>query len=166
MKLNKAQAWGADLTVALMIFLIGIVLFFFYSINYPNEGEQNLNLLISDGNILADSLLSNGYPEDWNSETVQKIGITNNNKINETKLEKFYNLANSDYTQTKQLFNTKYDYYFFLSEIITLPEGDVQGIGKSGTNPESIDAQNLIKITRFTIYQEKPATAYFYVWEE
>ena len=38
---------------------------------------------------------------------------------------------------------------------------DVGGIGKEAQNPK-----NLVKITRFTIYKEKPMTAYLYIFEE
>jgi len=41
---------------------------------------------------------------------------------------------------------------------------EIEGIGKPGTNKNDITAENLIKITRFTIYKEKPTTAYLYIW--
>jgi hypothetical protein len=105
--------------------------------------------------------MSPGYPENWEADNVVTLGITSNNKINETKLEKIYNM---DYTQTKQLFNTIYDYYFFFDEKIT--SLDVEGIGKPGATKDNIEAKNLIKITRFTIYQNKTVPLYVYIWEE
>jgi hypothetical protein len=162
MKKNKqAQIWGLDVLSALTIFFIGIMIFFIYSLNQPGESRETFELLSYDGKIITDNLMSPGYPENWEADNVVTLGITSNNKINETKLEKIYNM---DYTQTKQLFNTIYDYYFFFDEKIT--SLDVEGIGKPGATKDNIEAKNLIKITRFTIYQNKTVPLYVYIWEE
>ncbi len=160
MKINKhAQAWGIDLMIGVVIFTVAIVFFYFYALNNPAEAEEKLSALYYDGKIVSDSILSEGYPKSWTASDVVIPGILTNNKINETKLENFDNL---DYERTKRLFNTRYNYYFFLNEtmIIGSPPSPVQGIGM---NPSSY--KNLVKITRFTIYQDKPMTAYLYIWE-
>jgi len=167
-KLNtKAQAWGFDLIVAMIIFSVGIVVFFIYSINQPNEAKETLEKLNYDGKLITESILSNGYPENWDSENVISIGILNNGKINETKLGNFYSLSQSNYDTTKILFNTKYDYFFFLDENMTSITVDVDGIGKSGVNKNNmnnINSENLVKISRFVSYKDKPMTAYLYIW--
>jgi hypothetical protein len=122
-------------------------------------------MLIYDGNIITDNILSEGTPKDWNSSNVITIGILSDNKINETKIERFYNLSNMSYAFTKNLFNTRFDYFFFLTENLSLPSEEIRGIGKPGTDPASISAKNLVKITRFTIYKNKPQTFYLYIWE-
>ena len=43
---------------------------------------------------------------------------------------------------------------------------EFQGIGKPGVNKDNIDARNLIKTTRFTIYKNKTVPLYLYIWEE
>ena len=45
---------------------------------------------------------------------------------------------------------------------------EVDGIGKPGITSVNIptNAKNLVKVTRYTLYQNKPMTAYFYIWEE
>ena len=68
------------------------------------------------------------------------------------------------YAKSKSIFNTKYDYFFNFSVPIKIdgneiPEG---GIGKPFNNEET---QNLIKITRLTIYKNKPETLNLYIWE-
>jgi hypothetical protein len=145
--------------LASTIFIFGIVMFYLYALNDPEEGKENLEGLFYDGKIIAESLLSEGYPKDWNSADVVTTGILSDNKINETKLERFYNLANSDYAKTRNRFNTQFDYYFFLSENMTINSVEVEGIGSNPPNP-----QNLVKITRFTVYKNRPVTAYIYVW--
>lgn len=157
---KQSQAWGIDMAVAVVIFSIGIIVFYFYALNSQNEAAENFEKLGYDGKIIVSSILSEGYPADWGLEEVVTIGILSENKINETKLERFYSLSTDNYGKTKALFNTRYNYYFFLTEKMILGSGEVEGIGKEPTNPE-----NLVKITRFTIYKNKPVTAYLYVWE-
>ena len=91
------------------------------------------------------------------------LGVTSDNKRNTTKLEKFYSL---DYLETKRLFNTVYDYYFFFDENITTPSLNIEGIGKPGATKDNIEAKNLMKITRFIIYKNKTIPLYTYIWEE
>ena len=43
---------------------------------------------------------------------------------------------------------------------------EVDGIGKPGVTRDNIgETYNLIKITRFSIYQNEPITVYLYIWE-
>ena len=163
MKPKKAQAWGTDLTIAFIIFSFAIIFFYFYSFNYSNETEDMLTLLTYEGNFIADSILSPGYPASWDESNVMEIGITTDGKINETKLDTFYQFTQTDYEKTKRIFGTKYDYYFFMEDPVS---PTTEGIGKPGVDSTNIEAQNLIKITRFTIYQNKPTTAYLYIFQE
>jgi hypothetical protein len=163
---KRSQGWGMDLMIALSIFLVGMVIFYIYSLNNPNEAKENIENLFYDGESLTNVLLSEGYPNAWNSTNVVGMGILSNDKINETKLERFYDLSQTEYERTKILFNTKYDYYFFLDEDMIINSIPVEGIGKPGTTKINIDAINLIKVTRVTIYKNKPINAYLYIWEE
>lgn len=167
---KKAQGWGMDLIIAVTIFTIGLVVFYIYSLNSPGEAKENIETLFYDGKILANTILSEGSPTNWDKTNVAEIGILTNNKINETKLQYFYNLTKTEesYKKTKNLFNIKYDYYFFLNDNMTTIEANVDGIGKPGVTrtSEYNNAKNLVKVTRYTIYENKPMTAYFYIWEE
>lgn len=166
MENKKAQGWGMDLMIALSIFLLGIVVFYIYSLNNPNEAKENIENLFYDGESLTNLLLSEGYPNAWNSSNVAKIGILSGDKINDTKLERFYDLSQTEYEKTKALFNTRYDYYFFLDEDMIINSASVEGIGKPGVTKTTINAKNLIKVTRIIVYKNKPISAYLYIWEE
>ena len=157
---KKSQVWGFDLIIGVTIFAVGILIFFIYSLNKPGEAEESIKKLSYNGNLVSESVLSEGYPENWNSANVIVPGILTGNKINNTKLEELYLLADSDYTKTKSLFNIRENYYILLSEKITLSFGEVDGIGLEPMNPK-----NLIKINRFTIYNDKPVNLYIYIWE-
>ena len=152
----------------LMLFLVGIMIFFVYSLNQPSQAQETLALLNYDGKIIADNLLSSGYPDNWNSQTAITIGITTEEKINQTKLETLYQMVyiQNNYTKTKNLFNTIYDYYFFLDQNITISSGPIEGIGKPGITKNNINATDLIKITRYTIYQNKTTPLYLSIWQE
>lgn len=160
LKNSKAQAWGMDLIVAITLFSIALVAFFFYSLNQPTEARDKIEEMMYEGKIIANTLLSEGYPPAWNSGNVVRIGILTNNKIDETKLEEFYDLNATDYEKTKNLFDTRYEYWFFLNKTMTINGAAVEGLGNYPSNPK-----NLIKITRFTIYKETPITAYLYIWD-
>ena len=168
-KLNKAQAWGIDLVIATAIFTIGFTLFYFFSINQTTEGQETIEKLFYDGELMTKVILSEGYPQNWKAENVISLGVTNNNKLNKTKLEKWYNMTKNmtNYTTTKAIFNTKYDYYMFLDEDISVSGTTIDGIGKPNVNRTNatLDAVNLIKVSRLTIYENKPITLYLYVWE-
>jgi hypothetical protein len=167
--LKKAQAWGMDLMIAIFIFTIAITIFFIFTVNQPGEGRENLENLYYDGKIIANDIFSEGYPRNWNYSDVVTLGVLTGNKINKTKLGQFYNLTltTANYTRTKYLFNTKYDYYFFLDKNMTIGGIEVDGFGKPGETKTTIKsaAENLVKITRFTVYEDEPITGYIYIWE-
>lgn len=165
--MKKAQAWGTDLGVGLTIFLIAIIVFSVYSLNLSSENSENtLQQLNYESEYISDIILSPGSPQNWNEDNVLAIGITSENKINQTKLNQFYTLAKNNYQKTKAIFNTNYDYYFFLDTEINTPEGLKDGIGKPGINRNNINASNLVKITRLTVYKNQPITAYLYIFED
>jgi hypothetical protein len=165
---SKGQIWSLDLMAGIALFLVGILIFFIYTLNQPSQAKETLELLTYDGKIIADNLLSEGYPSNWTPSTAITIGITSSSKINQTKLETLYQMiyTDNDYTRTKNLFNTEYEYYFFLEENMTAGGNSIEGIGKPGATPENINAKNLIKITRYTIYQNKTTPLYLYIWNE
>jgi len=152
--------------MAVFIFTASMTIFFFYVLNDSSEGGENLEKLYYEGAHITNLILSEGYPTNWNSENVVEIGILTNEKINETKLERFYNLTQEEYSKTRIKFNTKYDYYFFLDRNMTINSKTIEGIGKPGIKKSNIDAENLIKISRATIYKNKPVAAELYIWKE
>ena len=157
---KKAQGWGIDLVIAIVIFTVALVTFYFYALNQPGEAPEEIENLFYDGKLIASSILSEGYPEHWNLNNVIRIGILTDNKINESKLDNFWDLNVLNYPKTKSLFNTQYEYYFFLDVPMIIEGNPVEGIGNKPSSPE-----NLVAITRFTIYQNKPVTAHLYIWE-
>ncbi len=147
---KKAQIWGFDLMIAITIFLVGIIIIYIYAINITSESESTLNTLMAEGNLLSSLILSEGGPKNWPSAPESEIeipGILTRNKINETKLNRLQSLS---YTEQKKLLGTNNE--FFLNfEAITI-----------GNSPS--EEKNLVRIERFSIYENKPVKLTFYIW--
>ena len=156
MKKKAGQVWGFDLMMAVGLFLVGIIIFYIYSLNLTTDAQETLSQMDYTGNSISDSLLSPGYPEDWTSSDVIRIGLTTDNKLDQDKLEKFYAL---DYQKTKQIFKTEYNYYLNLSIPLKISGVAISGIGQISTN-----TKNLVKISRVSIYNNEPVTLYLYIW--
>lgn len=161
---RQAQAWGMDLMIATAIFTLAITSFYLYSYNGTSGNEDLLEDLSFNGRIITNILLSDGSPEDWDEFNVVELGILTEGKINDSKLEKFYDFSKNNYTLTKNIFNTNYDYYFFLDQNMSINSLTVDGIGKPGFDRHNISATNLIKIERIVVYNNKPVGAKLYIW--
>ena len=155
---RKAQAFVHDLIIALFIISIFFVIF----LNYDrNESFSDSNSdIIMETKVLSDYLVSSGYPTDWNSSNVIKIGVTNgNNVLNSTKLDMFYNMTNEDYDKTKYTLGVNDDFLVFFSDhngnIMRVGESDF--IGKPSYNISTIESTNpnqLFKVSRFVVLKK------------
>ena len=159
MNKKRAQAWGFDLMVAVTLFTVGIISLYVYSINFPADNQEPLLSITENANTLADEIFSEGYPQYWTIENVVRPGIMSGNKVNQTKLEQFYQLSSLQYSRTKSLLRSNYDYYLYFPEPIMINGSEIDGIGRPETNPK-----NLIKVTRFIVYKDKTVTANLHVW--
>ena len=143
---EKAQAWGFDLMIATVIFLGALLALFIYTLNLPSEREESFKNLAYEGKLITDSLLTEGYPANWDENTVVRIGILSDGKVNDTKLLMFRDLVLSDYVKTKTLFNVADDYYvYFLNEVMANNQ-PITGIGQP-----AINHKNLVKLERIVI---------------
>jgi hypothetical protein len=155
--MKRAQVWGLDLIIASSIVFLGVFSFYVFSINLSDEGQEKIIQLTSEGNLIANNILSDGFPQDWNKTNVVNIGLVSQDKINETKLDRFIQLAAQDYAKTKKIFRISHDYMILFPENITVGQSE---------SLEEINITNIAKISRLVIFRNKPATIYIYVWEE
>ena len=146
--------------IAAIIFSLGILAFYFFSINSGNETAESFENLDYEAKIIADSLLSEGSPNSWAESNVVRIGLLSENKINATKLESFKTLSESDYAKTKSLFNIRGNYYISFSENIIIANESTEFIGQ-----KPLEAQNLLKVTRLSSYNDKPLMIYIHAWD-
>ncbi len=109
--LKTAQAWYMDFAIALLLFIFTLVVYFSYTTNFQKQEKGELDVMLTDAKSISSSLTLSGYPKDWSNETVIRIGIADEQKLNETKMRYFSEL---NYTLSKRRFGTVYDYFVFL----------------------------------------------------
>jgi len=145
-KNKKAQAWSLDLIVASIIFLVAIIILYVYAINYTSQSQDKLEEMFYEGNLASGLILS----ED-------DSGILSKGKVNQTKLEDFYN---TDYQTKRSTLGLRHDFYFtFLGlEINGTPESYVGKV--NSTNSDS-----LIQVTRLAVYKNNIIKFQIYIWE-
>ncbi|MBI3622879.1 hypothetical protein HY212_02250 [Candidatus Pacearchaeota archaeon] len=143
-KNKSGQAWSLDVVIAIVIFTIGIVLLYVYAINYFSKSDELLNNLFYEGNIAAQLILSD-----------DDLGILSGDAVNQTKLDQF----NSSYDQKKTMLGITKDFYFSIDGMVV---NDIPAsyVGMKSQNPE-----NVVQITRITIYNNKPVKFQLYIWE-
>ena len=98
----------------MLIFVVALTIYFVYTTNLSKEDTLLLNDIIFEAKLVSSSLVSEGYPSNWNNNTVKRIGLTDNNqRINKNKLRNFANLP---YTHSKKILGTVYDYLIFFED--------------------------------------------------
>ena len=157
-KAKKGQIWYTDFIVALLLFMIALTIYFSIT-NSLLESGQGLDEMITDLNVIGSSLISEGFPRDWNASTVEKIGFTNGNyRLNQTKLERLYAM---DHEPIRLAFNTRFNLYIFL-----LDQNDnpllINGEDSVGLN--STNAEQLIRASRILIYNSTIVKLVVHLW--
>ena len=140
---KRSQAWSFDVIVAVLIFIIGIIILYLYAINYADQSNKKLNDLLYQANTASEIILKD-----------DEIGIASNGEINQTKLENFYNF---NYQSKKSQLGIKDNFYFSFSGM-SIEGSPVEYIGEKDTG------NDLVQVTRFAIYENKPVKFYVYVW--
>lgn len=127
-KRKKGQIWFTDFVIATLIFSLALISYYTYTTNISKQDSSVMNQLFTDVKTISTSLTTEGFPSNWNANTVTRIGFTDNsNRIDNTKFDEFNKIS---YNKSKKLLGTIYDYFlFFVNE-----SGDVQNIeGYCGT---------------------------------
>lgn len=166
--LTKAQVFCFDMIVAVLIFGAAILVYYKTTTNLSDQDETLLDDLLIDAKSISSSLMSQGYPYNWIEDNVVRIGITSDNRINETKLEQFSRIP---YNNSRKLFGTAYDYYVYFRDrnnnIIPFNES-LEGIGKPGVNSTNIQTlenpKKLVKVTRLVIKKSDIVKMVIYLW--
>jgi hypothetical protein len=158
-KKNLGQAWGFDLLIGSILFLAALSFLYLYTINLPEGNSSNFAELAAEGDLIAESLLSEGYPIYWNKTDVVRIGLLNEGEINETKLKAFNELTNNEITRTKFLLNVRNTYYVNFSRYLDVDGTSIEGIGSAGTNPD-----NVVIVSRVSNYKGEIISLNIQVW--
>ncbi len=163
---KNGQVWTIDFLVGLTLFIIVSLITVKIAISaYPSQ--DNIQVY-RDAVHLSDALLSQGYPINWDTNTVLLPGMGYNNRIDTTLLVKFSDL---DYYRTKTLLHVDSDYIFFIHNGTNVLTGERCVYGYNITTDvnctpllTTIDYANLAKIDRLIIYNSSVAIMTVYTW--
>lgn len=156
---KRGQAWGFDLEIAGAIFFAGIIAFYLFAFNY-NAVQNSPNEDISyEAYTVAETLLSTGIPESWNQSNVIKIGLVTNDRLDQNKINLFYNLSENDYNRTQALLRTRFNFFVNLSDSMSANGEVISGIGQAPPSTATI-----FRVDRFTTYESKPVTLHVLLW--
>lgn len=157
-RFRKAQVWYTDFMVGVLIFVIALIIYFEYVNNLSKEEESRLEEMVMDAKILSNSLMSEGHPKDWDQSSVKIIGILSDSRINQTKIEEFYDM---NYTETKYKFGIDYEYLFYLED----KEGNkIKVEDKEFAGLETNSSIKVAKLNRITIYNNSLIKAVVQIW--
>ena len=166
-KKNRGQVWTMDFVIGIMLFMIVVFLAVKIILTvYPTENHIQV---YRDAVHLSDNLLSEGYPQDWNTTNVILPGIASNNRINNTKLDLFKGI---EYQRVKTLLHVTSDFVFFISNsTTTINTGQcLYGYNLSteiNCKPilTTVKYDTLARIDRMVIYNSTVYTLTVYAWE-
>lgn len=179
---SKAQAWFTDFTIAILLFIVLLIIYFTYTLNLSKRNIETFNNLVSDANSISSSLVLEGYPANWTSANVQRLGLTDNSqRIVQDKLIRFYNLS---YYNRKTLFNTQFDYFIFLknkdnclinasgffgaghSDVAVKSVAECSGFSENSVNLSTISPKNIIRTDRLLILNSNIVDLVIYLWQK
>jgi hypothetical protein len=136
---TKGQVIWMDYVMALFIFLLTLSLFFKTIENTMPEDENGVNYLKNEANGVAKSLMSKGFPNDWNSTNVKKIGFLEDNSLSKIKA---YEYEQIEFANQKTILGIKHNFsFFFINGTENIK--NIGGICSLGNNINSIPNNKL-----------------------
>ena len=179
-KNKKSQVWISDYSISLLLFLLAAILSVKIIVNNFST-DTTFEELKTDASKISETLLSEGYPNDWDNMSVIRPGLLTDKRLNSSKVFNAMNLSNTSYSAFKSKFQTPYDFLVIFEEPgkDMMEFGDLCVIGSPGIsinstlvpvldchNPlfTSISYDNLVKLTRLVIYNGKIIRMVVYAW--
>lgn len=164
---RKGQAWILDFIVGFVLFLI--VLLLTTTVLFDHFEETGFSDAEESAYIISESLLGPGYPKNWTNETVIRIGLTSENRLDLQKLSSFSNLT---YGDSLSYFGVKNDYVVFFERNGTVQNltglecgyGKVEVLQNCAINLNNIDYDNLAKVNRLIILNSTILELVVYTW--
>ncbi len=147
---TKAQAWYVDFILGISLFIAALVIYYNYIYEFSSQEENSYNKLIDESSVVSSSLVTSGFPNDWNNSNVVRIGLADETKINRVKLKSFKRL---NYSKAKSYFGIVDDYFVFFTD------KDNQAINVYGTCGIGSPLANSTFKTRTAYYYQDPLYA-------
>lgn len=180
-KSKKSQVWTIEFILSFLIFTAAVILSVKSIFNiYTNE---NLRDIQRESEFVSQYLLSDGFPDDWDNNTVIRAGLTTNNRLNDTKIISLYNLEYGYAKEALGIKNSNFFIYFSNSSGIfplfhivnnSIPESDGCGYGYYGVVKQytaqceidvgSLKYTDMTKISRITNYNGSVVLLNLLIW--
>lgn len=158
--MKRAQAWYTDFMVGLLLFLSALAIYYLFQGSLSDNTDTIMEDMLSDAKQIANSLVSIGVPENWDRNTVTRIGITDGTqRIDNDKLQEF---ADIPYNETRSHFRTYFDYVVYFTDgnsSVILPNNSTY-IGQESAGPEF-----LVTVDRLLIYNSSLVKMEVRVWK-
>ncbi len=169
----KAQVWYIDFVIAIAIFTVAFVIFINASSDILDRENDEFSIIADDSGRISNMLMTKGYPENWDNNTVQILGIMEKNRVNETKL---LMAANTSYDKARTLFATKYEYFVFFKDkddnVLNLggfcgfgSPLQIQIISERYCANFTVNSGKIAQAERLAIYKSQVARMVTYVWK-
>ena len=153
----KAQVFSFDFLIACSLFiLVLVVLYGYWTYSYIEiEETRSINKIIDKANLASQVWFRECTPTYLNSSNVIELGLQNDHKFNQTKIDSL-NIS-LGYNITKSLLDiVGYDYFF---EIYNTTNDTIFRFGLYPSNPE-----NIVKIKRIGILNGSIVSMDTLVW--
>jgi len=153
----KAQVFSFDFLIASSIFLLAIGVIYIYWIysNIQIEETKRINDIIDKTYFASQVWFREGTPPGWNSTNIIDLGLENNHRFNQTKMDIMK--TSLGYEKTKNLVGLGgYQYNFTVYDTTNA----VFSFGQNPSNPK-----NLVKVKRIGVLNGSLVTVEIMVWE-
>ncbi len=178
---KKSQVWTIEFIISFLIFTAAVILSVKSIFNiYTNE---NLRDIQRESEFVSQYLLSDGFPDDWDNNTVIRLGLTTDKRLNNTKMMNLYNLEYGYAKEALGIKSSNFFIYFSNSSGIfpmfhivndSIPESDGCGYGYYGVikqyatlceiDVESLKYSDMTKISRITNYNGSVVQLNLLIW--
>lgn len=126
-----------------MIFLLAFSLYLEYVFVDPSEGD--FSIVQREAVRLSDSLLSEGFPKDWNDDLTKatRIGLLDeNNVLDINKLNNYSYIAADTYYDSKILTGIENDY------LVIIGDKNISGINFPNNEDDVLDKYEAVAVQR------------------
>jgi len=109
-----------------------------FIVNKSEEYRSSQDALLTDAKMISNSLMLTGYPNSWNIDTVERIGLTDlNSRFNRTKILEFTKIP---YSESKKMFDVTHEFlvYFENERGVAVPVFGVCSFGHPDVNLSKI----------------------------
>ena len=167
----KGQYFSFDAIIATVIMVLAFSSLVAYWNGAQSLVESRTYGRLADANRIAESLLSPGSPTDWDGKSIsdiRQIGIATGfgNELNNSKVEKLSEQANSNYKEVGNLLRAGGD-YFILIERTNTAAGETEIIAEIGNKDyDLVDAKYVAVANRGATLDGRPVRMRVFLWKE